>query len=981
MKHLRLYFTFLGVAFVCFLHASQLTADSNTKSIYSVAFDDPDVIDLATEPQFAVSSGEDITATLQAAIDHVADNGVFGVILIPSGEYSISDTVFVWKGIRLIGYGPNRPKLILPDNCAGFAEGEPKYLFHYAHNKPKSGESFRDATPGTFYSAFSNIDVDLGNGNTRAVAIRSKWAQHSYVSHVRFEIRDALAAVQKVGNIIHDCEFIGGQYGIMTTKPSPSWPFALLDSAFTGQKIASIISEEAGLTVVRCNFKATPVAVKVREQRSEELIMEFCHFEAISDSLVHISEPNNARSQANLINCTAESAPVIATFSDAGAPVLAPQTEIYQIEHFLRGLYLSNDTPMPKIQTRLNVHRLTSLPPMVRSPERTLSESRTWVNLLDLGARGDGVFDNTEVFKKAIEDHDSLFLPTGIYRVSQPLSLKSDTCIVGLSPIITQIRLNDGESAFADPGQPKAVIESSRGGSNILQGIGIDAGGNNPGAVALKWMASEESVVNDVRLIGGHGSFDKDGNYLKFYNNNRSADSDTSRRWGAMPASIWVTENGGGTFKNIWTPSPFAHAGMLIENTSTPGYTYQISSEHHVRNEFVLRNVQNWKFYVSQFEEEMWEGRKTLPLQIHDCSNLSFNNTYVYRVMRTFTPFSHGIEVKHSKNIKFYGIHAYGPSKFTVDDTVRILDTDTGIRSREITLLEIEDSTTFDVGTDGQSYELLASGFNHIDSPELDSKGNLYFVDEGNQKIWKWDTLNEDLQLIIDTHLEPSQIVLEDDHSLIILSRTGKVYRKDLRVSAYYDGLERIDPIQGSATEIEKVVIPATRWRDEHNFLEAAIEEKPYHYALEGADIPAEANYPNARLYSTWFRTLDLPRTYDLLTVSPGETTVVSDEFSQKTWSFSVQPNGTLTNPKLLAEEGEAGVIRDPETGKVYISAGHIFVYNSNGELEKTLTPPSRPGALQIAKSADGSKYLYILARDRLLKTSVDTNLRLNDNT
>ena len=969
MKNLPL--KVLGILCACLL-STTLYASESTHSVYTSPLDDPGAFDLARDGKFKVHSQSDITTTLQAAIDQVADQGVFGVILIPAGDYYISDTIYVWKGIRLIGYGADRPRFILPDHTTDYASGEPKYLFHFAHDKPATGEPVRDATPGTFYSAFSNIDIDLGTGNTSAIAIRSKWAQHSYISHVRFQLRDALAAVQKVGNIMHDCEFIGGKYAIMTTKPSPSWPFPLLDSHFTGQSEAAILTEEAGLTVVRCRFEATPVAVKVREQRSEELVMEDCQFLNISQSLIHLSEPNNARSQANLINCTAHTSPVIATFSDNREPVRGSDSENYLIDHFLHGLCISDQAPMPEIQTRLQVSKLETLPALPQSPERKLPQNSHWVNLVSLGAKGDGDFDNTEVFKKAIEEHEALFLPEGIYRVSQSLKLKPNTSIVGLNPIVTQIRLNDNELAFSDPGQPIAVIESANAGRNILQGIGIDAGGNNPGAIALKWTASESSVVNDVRLIGGHGSFDEDGKYLKFYNNNRSADSDISRRWGAMPASLWVTDNGGGTFKNVWTPSPFAHAGMLIENTSTPGYTYQISSEHHVRNEFILRNVHNWKFYVSQFEEEMTEGRKTLPLQIQDCSDLSFHNTYVYRVMRTFTPFSHGIEVKNSQNIRFFGIHTYGPSKFTVDDTVRISDTDTGIRSREITRLEIKDSATFKTPADGHNYKILATGFNHIDSPEIDSRGNLYFVDENNQKVWKWDAKNEALQLVIDSHLEPSQIALENDESLVILCRTGKVYRKNLSSTGYYDGLDVIAPVHTAADSVQSLIVPATRWRDEHNFLEAVTESKPYHYAINGATIPAEAHYPEARLYSTWFRTLDLQRTYDLVSVNPGEVAVVSDEFSQKTWTFSVHSNGTLVNPVLLAEEGEAGVIRDPETGKVYVCAGHIFIYDSTGTLLEVLTPPSRPGAIQLTRSPDGTKQLYILARHQLLQIDID---------
>ena len=950
---------------IMFFFSSFDTFSSNA-SVYSVAFTDPSALDMAEDGPFQISPNSDITKTLQNAIDHVANSSVFGVILIPSGNYHISDTLFVWKGIRLIGYGNSRPTFILPANTPGYAESEPKYLLHFASNKPETGKPFRDANPGTFYSALSNIDFRLENGNASAVAVRSHWAQHGYISHVRFNIGDALAGVDEVGNIIHDCEFIGGDYGIMTRKPSPSWPFALLDSEFTKQKKASILTQEAGLTIVRCEFKDTPFAVLISEQRSEELVMDQCRFESVSEAITLISEASNARTQINIIQCNAINSPVIAKFRNARKPTKGLGLEPYSIDHFSHGLHLSDGSPLPTFETRVGLSPLANSSTPYLNPERQLPDNSKWTNVATLGAIGDGEFDNTEILRKAIAEHEFLYFPTGRYRVTDTLTLKSHTCLIGLSPITTQILIQDECTAFHPAGPPKAVIESAEGGQNILQGIGIDAAAINHRAVALKWMGSESSVVSDVRFLGGHGTYDSDGNYLDIYNSNRSGDPDIYRRWGSMPASLWVTNNGGGSFKNLWTPSPYAHAGMLIEDTSTPGYCYQISSEHHLRNEFILRDVHNWKFYAIQFEEEMWEGRNTLPMQILKSSNLSFHNTYIYRVMRTFTPFPYGIEVSSSENIHFHGIHAYGPSKFTVDDTLHIQDTKTGIRSREIAYLEINSTEQFRLEPEEPTFELLADGFNHIDSPELDSLGNLYFVDQKNQRIWRWNPSISRTELVLDIPIEPSQIVLEDDHTLIILTRTGKVYSKNLKTGNGYQGLDIIEKSDALASGRRKIVIPSTRWRDSHDFIEVNQATKPFFYNSRLLTIPSEASFSEAKVYTSWFRTIDLLRTYDLTTVEPGDSVFVSDEFAQKTWKFILQANGSLSDPILFAEEGEAGVQLDRESERVYIAAGHLFVYDTNGELKHTLTPPERPTAIMLDSDSKRGKKLYILARSRL---------------
>lgn len=962
-------FALMGLFTLSFSHPLHAeSALEPTASVYNHRLQDPGALDLGASGPFQIQSGTDITTALQHAIDSVADQGTFGVILIPEGAYHLTDTVRVWKGIRLIGYGTERPVFRLPAETEGYAGNSPKYLLHYASNKPKPGEAFRDANPGTFYSALSNIDFVIEAGNPSAVAVRSHWAQHSFVSHVRFTLSDALAGIDEVGNLVHDCEFIGGQYGILTTKPSPSWPFVLLDSRFSGQQNASILTEEAGMTVVRCVFEKSPIAVKVRDERSEELVMDGCVFDTITEAITLVSEPNNARSPVNLLHCEATNTPILARYRDGRAPTPAPQGSAYRIEHFSHGLHIDPETALPQMQTQLNAASIPTSPKLPQRPERQLPPSRTWVNVHSLGAIGDGEFDNTAILQEAIQSHEVLFFPTGRYRISDTLKLGPNSCLVGLSPITTQILIQDESPAFHPAGPPKPVIESAAGGLNLLQGIGIDAGAINHRAVALKWTGSAQSMVSDVRFLGGHGTYDTEGNYLKIYNNNRSADADIRRRWDRMPASLWITNMGGGTFRNLWTPSPFAHAGMLIEQTSTPGWVYQISSEHHLRNEIIVSDVENWKFYALQFEEEMWEGKATLPLRIERSANLAFHNTWIYRVMRTFTPYPTGVTILESQNLRFHGVHAYGPSKFTVDDTVRILDTGAGIRSREIAFLPIEDSTKFHQADDGRVYERLASGFNHIDSPEVDSTGKLYFVDETPQQIWCWNPADRRTTLVLDLPIEPSQLILENDQSLVILSRTGKVYRKDLRTGNGYHGLELLSPQDALPTVFTKVVHPTTRWRDSHDFFGVTTERKPYVFNLKDQLLPAERNFVEAGIWTTWFNTIDLQRSYDLQSFRPGDHAYVSDEFAQKTWRFEVQSDGTLAAPSLFAEEGESGVVALPGSGKVIIAAGHLFVYDANGTLLETLTPPDRPTALAAGQDAEGNESLYILARQRLYR-------------
>ena len=122
--------------------------------------------------------------------------------------------------------------------------------------------------------------------------------------------------------------------------------------------------------------------------------------------------------------------------------------------------------------------------------------------------------------------------------------------------------------------------------------------------------------MDDVRFLGGHGTNAPDRTRINPYNNTHTADPDILRRWDSQYPSLWVTDGGGGTFADIWTPSTFAQAGMYVSDTDTPGHIYELSSEHHVRNEVKLLRVKNWEIDALQTEEERGESGFALPLSI-----------------------------------------------------------------------------------------------------------------------------------------------------------------------------------------------------------------------------------------------------------------------------------------------------------------------------------------------------------------------------
>ena len=248
---------------------------------------------------------------------------------MPAGSYILTRTVYLWPGVRLIGYGATRPVFVLPPNTPGFQKGMGVMVMFTGltpHERPRAGDriafpppgsvppnnNVADANPNTFYSAMSNIDFEIGDGNPAAVAVRFHVAQHSFLAHMDFHLGSGLAGIYQVGNEAEDLHFYGGRYGILTENTSPAWQFTLIDSVFEGQKEAAIREHEAGLTLIRDTFRNVPKAIDIDEGYPDQLWVKDSRFENISGPVLTISLERSPLTEVGFENAILSNAPAFA---------------------------------------------------------------------------------------------------------------------------------------------------------------------------------------------------------------------------------------------------------------------------------------------------------------------------------------------------------------------------------------------------------------------------------------------------------------------------------------------------------------------------------------------------------------------------------------------------------------------------------------------------------------------------------------------
>lgn len=974
--------------------------ESKSISVYQKKPNDTAAIFFTPENFNIKADGKmDVSGALQAAINKVKIEKGFGILFIPEGKYRITKTIYVPGAIRLIGYGLKRPEIILGKNTPGFqkldsgSRYQEKYMIFFTGGIVTEGRQPGDAGAGTFYSAISNIDMRIEDGNPVAVALRTHYAQHGFVSHMLINIGKGKAGISEVGNEMEDVSFIGGDYGIISGQTSPSWPIAVIDTYFEGQHKAAIQCNNTGYALVNMHVKNSPVGIEIKENEIDRLFMENCLFDNLSEAGVIVSKEKNSLTQVNLINIDCRNVPVLIKYRQSGKK-LEVALKTYKVKEFTYGLIIDNMTANSEYKTIENIEPLQQFPDKLRNKIPSLPGMATWVNIKELGAKGDGVTDDTRIFQDAIAKYSVIYIPQGWYHITQTIKMKPGTKLIGLHPMGTQLILAESEPAFSGFGGPKPILESSEGGDDILNGLGLSTGGYNYRSVGCKWMAGEKSYMNDIKFIGGHGSMripnSRPQSMQRAISSPSSpvAEQGPDLAWDNQYWSFWITKNGGGTIKDIWSANTYATNGLYVSNTSTPCNIYAISLEHHVRNEARFENVSNFKLYAFQLEEESREGKESQAIDISNCKNVVFNNLWMYRVIRVTTPKRYGARVWNCDNIVFRNIKNYTQKLVANEFTFFDVNREIPVYPWEYAKLTItgKEQGNHEISNQPGRIERLVSGFDFAVGITSDSKGDVYFCETLKKRIYKWSAETNSATMIADYPRQPFVLATDTKDNLLVVSRYDP--QPGYMVGGKQESVKRLPDdnpgyssfgnsgwaaycysINPENPDETFKPMPRVANKDLKNIIKAYYPSSRWHYTFDNTAV----YYPDSSFVAPDGITV-IPEGYDigrcaaLSAAVPGHLFYAIDEIPHRLVQMSVTTGGRLSNLKEIQARGGYSTSVDND-GNLYVADGQIFVYDKDGNEINRINLPERP--ISITFGGRDGNILFMTTQNSLFSLRV----------
>lgn len=951
--------------------------------------DDPHAVDFTPAAFGALSDGlGDNAEALQRAVNRAQETRA-GVVLIPAGRYRLGKTVYVWQGIRLIGYGQKRPVFVLGHDTPGFQEGTGRYMFHFADSRPTAGGPIVDASEFTFYSGMNNIDFELQDGNPAAVAIRFHVAQHSMLTHMDFQVGSARAALEDIGNQASDIHVHGGEYGIITRRTAPAWQFLLMDSSFDGQRTAAIRTMEAGLTLVRDRFANGPVALQIAPGEVEQLYGRDLQMENIRDAALIPGNWRNAHSAITLTNIACGNVP---HFSSGEQSVGAPSRH-YVVEHFSLGLEIGPDGREEGIHLRHHERKLSQPALAVTSDVPALPPMDKWVNVRALGVKGESTVDDTVVLQTAIDQHPVLFFPGGTYRVSHSLTLRPDSVLIGLNPGTTLISLIPGATAFGGAGDAIGVVTAPHGGSNIIASIGINCGLRNPRAAGVIWMAGANSMMDDVSFPVGAGPFG--GGRGRAGNSDaaaaigetnaapstpRSGGSGRGPGYGNTQAGdIIVRDGGGGVFRGCWAHDTNGKAGLNVENTATPGRIYQMSVEHHLRIETQFHNVRDWEIYALQTEEENPAGADANAMDIQDSRDLLFANTYLYRVSRNVLPKTDAAMVRRSGDIVFRNVKVFSQTRLAFDNAVLEESSGVTVRPHVFTSFVVDQGQATPaalpvpkVFARGARLQRLATGFSNVSGLTVSDAGTVFFSDAAKKKIFRWDAAAGKPVLLAETPGQPQVLGFVAPSNLLAIANERAVYCLPTGDSGAGEAIRTGTVPETTNLLLGTVLLLPVGLHNQLSVMQDMLAHRGYVYR-RGSNTAIVTNVLDEHrgyFYApetaaaimaggTWRPYL---QSSQLAPFAPGDIHYVTSEDDGRTYRAQLVGYRALSTI-VFAERGGTSVVSDTG-GNVYVASGQVWIYDRKGNTIGVLEIPERPGSLAFGGA--GKRTLFIGARSSL---------------
>jgi gluconolactonase len=246
----------------------------------------------------------------------------------------------------------------------------------------------------------------------------------------------------------------------------------------------------------------------------------------------------------------------------------------------------------------------------------------------------------------------------------------------------------------------------------------------------------------------------------------------------------------------------------------------------------------------------------------------------------------------------------------------------------------------------------LTGGFRFTEGPAADAEGNVYFTDIPNNLIHKW-SVDGKLTTFRENSRGANGLFFDKAGNLLACEGGGRQ-------------LVSIDP-NGQVTVLadkyqgKKFNSLNDLWIDPSG---GVYFTDPRYGSKDGMEQDGEHVYYLSPDRKKVIRVIDdMIRPNGIIGTPDGKLIYVADHAGRKTFVYTINSDGTLSDKKLFAPEGSDGMTIDNQ-GNIYLTTRVVAVYNPKGEKIQEIELPERPA--NVTFGGKDKQTLFITAQTSL---------------
>ena len=247
----------------------------------------------------------------------------------------------------------------------------------------------------------------------------------------------------------------------------------------------------------------------------------------------------------------------------------------------------------------------------------------------------------------------------------------------------------------------------------------------------------------------------------------------------------------------------------------------------------------------------------------------------------------------------------------------------------------------------------LSDQYSFTEGPAVDKKGNIFFTDQPNNRIMKW-SVNGELSVYMENAGRANGLYFDHENNLLACAdEKNQIWKidKSKNITVLVNDFEGkrlngpndlwVDPKGG--IYFTDPYYKRNYWTHTSKEIE---KECVYYLSPDKSKITNVAN--------------DLIKPNGIIGTSNGKVLYVADIEANKTYSYTINNDGSLGQKMLFTESGSDGITID-ESGNIYLTGKGVTIFNPKGEKLAHIDVPE-PWTANVCFGGKKFKTLFITA-------------------